>query len=108
MKNIMRIFRGDLAHATKNVIGAIVLVGLIVVPALYAWFNIAGSWDPYENTGDLKVAVANEDKGYQSDLIPLEVSMGDSVVSALRANDQFDWVFVDEDAAVEGVRSGKY
>lgn len=108
MKNIMRIFRGDLAHATKNVIGAIVLVGLIVVPALYAWFNIAGSWDPYENTGDLKVAVANEDKGYQSDLIPLEVNMGDSVVSALRANDQFDWVFVDEDAAVEGVRSGKY
>ncbi|MEQ3361801.1 YhgE/Pip domain-containing protein [Raoultibacter massiliensis] len=108
MKNIMRIFRGDLAHATKNVIGAIVLVGLIVVPALYAWFNIAGSWDPYENTGDLKVAVANEDKGHQSDLIPLEVNMGDSVVSALRANDQFDWVFVDEDAAVEGVRSGKY
>lgn len=108
MKNIMRIFRGDLAHATKNVIGAIVLVGLIVVPALYAWFNIAGSWDPYENTGDLKVAIANEDKGYQSDLIPLEVNMGDSVVSALRANDQFDWVFVDEDAAVEGVRSGKY
>ena len=108
MKNIMRIFRGDLVHATKNVIGAIVLVGLIVVPALYAWFNIAGSWDPYENTGDLKVAVANEDKGYQSDLIPLEVNMGDSVVSALRANDQFDWVFVDEDAAVEGVRSGKY
>ena len=108
MKNIMRIFRGDLVHATKNVIGAIGLVGLIVVPALYAWFNIAGSWDPYENTGDLKVAVANEDKGYQSDLIPLEVNMGDSVVSALRANDQFDWVFVDEDAAVEGVRSGKY
>ncbi len=34
--------------------------------------------------------------------------MGDTVVAALRANDQFDWDFVDEDAAVEGVRSGTY
>lgn len=108
MKNILRIMYGDLTHATKNVIGAIVLVGLIVVPALYAWFNIAGSWDPYGNTQGLKVAVANEDAGYQSDLVPLEVNVGDSVVSALRADDEFDWVFTDEEAAVEGVRSGAY
>lgn len=108
VKNILRIMYGDLTHATKNVIGAIVLVGLIVVPALYAWFNIAGSWDPYGNTQGLKVAVANEDAGYQSDLVPLEVNVGDSVVSALRADDEFDWVFTDEEAAVEGVRSGAY
>ena len=34
--------------------------------------------------------------------------MGDNVTSALRANDALDWVFVDEDAAIEGVKSGEY
>ena len=80
----------------------------MIVPTLYAWFNIAGSWDPYGNTGNLKVAVANSDNGYMSDLIPVRVNIGDTVVSALRENDQLDWRFVSESDAVEGVRSGEY
>ena len=108
MRNILRIFRHDIARLRRSVIGLIVVVGLVIIPCLYAWFNIAGSWDPYGNTGNLKVAVANTDAGYQSDLIPIKVSMGDSVVNSLGSNDQMDWVFVSEDEAVEGVRSGAY
>ncbi|MCH3943394.1 MAG: YhgE/Pip domain-containing protein [Atopobiaceae bacterium] len=108
MRTIWRLFRQDLAHATMNVIAIIVCVGLTIVPSLYAWFNIAGSWDPYANTGNLKVAVANVDAGYKSDLVPLRVSIGEQVVDALRGNDSFDWVVTDEDSAVEGVRSGDY
>ena len=108
MRNIWRIFRHDVRNLRHNVIGLIVVVGLVVVPPLYAWFNIAGGWDPYGNTGNLKVAVANTDKGYKSDLIPIEVNLGDTVVSQLRANDQLDWQFVDEDEAIEGVKSGAY
>ena len=89
-------------------VALIVAVGLVIVPTLYAWFNIAGSWDPYGNTGNLKVAVANSDDGYMSDLIPVRVNIGDTVVSALRENDQLDWRFVSESDAVEGVRSGEY
>ena len=70
MKNIWRIFTRDVCHATRNVIAIIVAMGLIIVPALYAWYNIAASWDPYGNTKSLKVAVANVDSGYKSDLIP--------------------------------------
>ena len=108
MKNIIKLFKHDLSNIRKSVIGLIVMVGLVIVPVLYAWFNIAGSWDPYGNTGNLKVAVANSDEGYTSDLIPIKINMGDNVTSALRANDALDWVFVDEDAAVEGVKSGEY
>ena len=108
MKNILKLFRRDCENVLHSVIGMVVVVGLVVVPALYAWFNIAGSWDPYGNTGNLKVAVANADKGYKSDLIPVEVNIGDSVVNSLRANDSFDWTFVDKDEAVDGVKSGKY
>ena len=66
MKMIWGIFKRDMCHATRNVIAVIVSMGLVVVPALYAWFNIAASWDPYGNTKALKVAVANNDKGYKS------------------------------------------
>ena len=66
MKMIWGIFKRDMCHATRNVIAVIVSMGLVVVPALYAWFNIAASWDTYGNTKALKVAVANNDKGYKS------------------------------------------
>ena len=108
MKNIFKLFRRDLQNVGHSVIGLVVVVGLIIVPCLYAWFNIAGSWDPYGNTGNLKVAVANTDKGYKSDLISVRVNIGESTVSSLRANDSFDWTFVDKDEALEGVKSGKY
>ena len=49
----------------KNVIAMIVIMGITVIPTLYAWFNISASWDPYGNTGALKLAVASDDKGYR-------------------------------------------
>lgn len=108
MKKIIALLKQDLLRVRGSVVACIVAVGLVIVPTLYAWFNIAGSWDPYGNTGNLKVAVANSDEGYLSDLIPVRVNIGDTVVSSLRENDNIDWVFVKEAAAVEGVRSGKY
>lgn len=108
MRNIIAILKRDLSRIRGSVVALIVAVGLVIVPTLYAWFNIAGSWDPYGNTGNLKVAVANSDDGYMSDLIPVRVNIGDTVVSALRENDQLDWRFVSESDAVEGVRSGEY
>lgn len=95
-------------HATSNVIVLIVSMGLVIVPALYAWFNIAASWDPYGNTKALKVAVANVDSGYKSELIPVRINVGETVLGALRANHQLDWQFVDSAKAVDGVKSGKY
>lgn len=108
MRNIIAILKRDFSRIRGSVVALIVAVGLVIVPTLYAWFNIAGSWDPYGNTGNLKVAVANSDDGYMSDLIPVRVNIGDTVVSALRENDQLDWRFVSESDAVEGVRSGEY
>lgn len=108
MKKIIALLKQDLLRVCGSVVACIVAVGLVIVPTLYAWFNIAGSWDPYGNTGNLKVAVANSDEGYLSDLIPVRVNIGDTVVSSLRENDNIDWVFVKEAAAVEGVRSGEY
>ena len=108
MKLIWGIFKRDICHATRNVIAVIVSMGLVVVPALYAWFNIAASWDPYGNTKALKVAVANTDKGYKSELVPVRINVGETIISTLRANDQLDWQFVGRDKAIDGVKSGDY
>ena len=108
MKNICRIVRDDLNHIRHNVIALIIILGLAIVPSMYAWFNIAASWDPYGNTGNLKVALANSDQGYQGELFPLELNIGDKIESALRENNDMDWVFTSQEDAIEGTRSGKY
>ena len=107
MRKILSVFARDLRSVRGNVVALVVAVGLVIVPSLYAWFNIAAEWDPYSNTGGVRVAVANSDAGYDSDILPESINLGDQVVSALRANDQLDWVFVDSaEEAVESVRSG--
>ena len=78
----------------------IVIMGITVIPTLYAWFNIAASWDPYGNTGNLKVAVASVDKGYEGSLIPLELNMGDQVLTSLRSNSQLDWYYQQEKSSI--------
>ena len=108
MKNIWEIFRRDIKRIKNNVIAMIVIMGITVVPCLYAWFNIAASWDPYGNTGNLKVAVASVDEGYEGSLIPLQINMGDQVLTSLRSNSQLDWVFTGRKKAIDGVKSGKY
>lgn len=108
MKKILKIFTGDVSRIRNNTIALIVVMGVCVVPAMYAWFNIAGSWDPYSNTKDIKIAVANTDAGYQGDILSVSMNVGDEVVNALKANDQMDWQFTDRDEALEGVKSGAY
>ncbi len=84
----------------------IVIIGVIVTPALYAWLNINAFWDPYSNTGNIEVAVVNLDEGASSDLTgPLDV--GALVVDELDANDQLGWQFMAEDVALEAVKRGE-
>lgn len=108
MGNIAKLFRADVRRLFANVMSIIITVGLVVMPSIFAWYNIIACWSVFDNTGNLTVAVANTDEGYQSDLVPLRVNVGDQVISALRANDQIDWVFTDEEDAVDGARSGRY
>ena len=44
MKNIIKIFRDDLKDISSNAALIIVLIGLAILPSLYAWFNIKASW----------------------------------------------------------------
>lgn len=102
------IFFTDMRLGFQSVIGVVVIMLLVITPSLYAWFNILGCWDPYSNTGNLKVAVANNDKGYKGDLLPMRLDIGDTLVAQLRGEAGFDWVFVSEEQAVKGVYDETY
>lgn len=108
MNGVRLLVRRDLRRATSNVVVMIILTGLVVMPSLFTWFNVIANWDPFGNTQDLKIAVASTDEGYQSDLIPLRVNIGDQVISTLRANEELDWQITSEEDAIEGTRSEEY
>ena len=81
---------------------------MVILPSLYAWLNIEGSWDPYGHTNEIKIAVANNDAGYQSDLIPIRVNIGERMVSKLSESTTIHYVITSKEDAEHGVRSGIY
>ena len=106
MKNIFKIYKNDLKDIFTNKVLLVIIIGLCILPSLYAWFNIKASWDPYGNTGNISVAVINEDSG--AEIMNKKVNMGDELVKELKTNKDLGWKFVDRKKALEGVNSGKY
>lgn len=109
MKNIIKVFLNDCKHIGRNVVALVVVMGLAVLPSLYAWFNILSNWDPYgpESTSNIKVAVAYDDTGIN--ISGMDINISSNIVEALKTNDTIGWVFTDStDEAIEGVWSGDY
>ena len=106
MKTTLQIFKRDCKRLLRNPVAMLVVIGVCILPSLYAWFNIAANMDPYSNTKGIKVAIASNDTGACSD--ELSLNAGASLIEQLEKNDSLGWTFVDEDAAIEGVKSGKY
>ena len=109
IKRVGSIFRADWQRLTASVVAVVVMLGLCLVPCLYAWFNILSNWDPYgpASTGNIKVAVANEDEGCE--ILGLHLNIGKLVMEGLQSNDQMGWVFLeDQDTALDGVYAGDY
>ena len=106
MKMIFKIFKRDIKKIFRNAMAIILVIGVAVLPSLYAWFNIYANWDPYGSTDNMMVAVINEDEGvYIKDF---KVSVGEQIVSNLQGNKSINWQFVSKEKALSGVEAGKY
>ena len=86
MKNVLRIIISDLKRLSVNVVAMVVIIGLTVIPCLYAWFNILSNWDPYgeASTSNLQVAVASSDQGIV--IGNIELNVGDIIMTNLKEN----------------------
>lgn len=106
MKKAFQIFKRDIKRLFHNRAALLIVIGVCILPSLYAWFNIAANMDPYVNTAGIKIAIANEDTGADSD--KLSLNAGNTIVSNLKENDQLGWTFVTRSEAIKGVKSGEY
>lgn len=106
MKQIWRIYTTDVRNVAKHWAAIVIVLGLTILPSLYAWFNIQASWDPYGNTGQIPIAVSNEDKG--ANIRGKDINIGNEVVDSLKTDKNFGWKFVSEEKAIHGVEHGDY
>lgn len=106
MKNIFKIFKRDLKSIATNWVALIIIAGLMILPALYAWFNIKAGWDPYGNTKGIKVGIVNQDLG--DSFGEKTINVGEELVHKLKDNDNLGWQFVNEEEGIDSVRKGKY
>ena len=103
---IAEIMKNNFKGAFSNPIVVIVLIGIIIIPSLYALLNIQACWDPYGNTGDVPFAIANLDDG--ASFNDKDINVGKELVKDLKKNDKFEWTFVSEDDLRNGVYNGTY
>lgn len=84
----------------------IVLVALIAIPSIYTVVFLGSMWDPYGNSGDLPVAVVNEDKAVVYN--DKNLNVGKELVNKLKDNDSLDFHFVSQKKAMSGLKDGDY
>ena len=109
MRNILNIIVHDFKRLTSSVVVIVILMGIIVVPCLFAWFNIISNWDPFEpeSTGRIPVAVATEDEG--AEMLGMNINVGEKFIDAVNGNDMIGWeILNDKDKAIDEVYAGNY
>jgi len=106
MKQILNIYQTDIKNIVKNWVALVVILGLVFLPSLYAWFNIKAAWDPYGQTSQLKVAVVNND--YGAKFRGETFNFGKETIASLKKNKKIGWKFMSESVANRGVSHGEY
>ncbi|WP_206435532.1 YhgE/Pip domain-containing protein [Siminovitchia acidinfaciens] len=106
MNHILHIFKKDLKNISTNWAAAIIVGGLVLLPSLYAWLNIAAMWNPYSHTDQIPVGVVNEDKG--AVVREQHINIGKELVAELRGNKDLNWDFTNRNKAMKRLRNGDY
>ncbi|MCE5214229.1 MAG: YhgE/Pip family protein, partial [Methanobacterium sp.] len=106
-KEILKIFKNDIKTIVSNPVVLIVMIVIVCLPSLYALVNISAAWDPYNGTSNMKIAIVDNDAGYT--LQGVNYKFGKNLSDEIAANNtNFNWQFVDEQTARNGVKNGEY
>lgn len=108
MRNVLEIVRNDFRVIRQNTMTGIMVFGLVLIPLLFTCFNVLASWEPFENTEKLKIAVASNDRGHRTDIGAIDLNLGNEVLSKLSRNHDIDWRITDSNDAIDGTKSGDY
>lgn len=106
MGNVAAIVRRDVMRLLRVPAAWIIVFGMVFLPPLYAWFNIIGFWDPYGNTNNVHVSIANEDEGARTEVLGT-LHLGDQIVKKLKSESALGWQFTNSRTAMKQVESGE-
>lgn len=105
IKNILKVYKNDIKKIATNIPALIIIGGLMIIPSLYAWFNIASLMDPYGNASNLPIAVYTQDEGATFE--GKKINLGFELVDGLKDNNDLAWQFPENyDELIDGVNSG--
>ncbi len=108
MRNVFTIFKNDFRALTRHFFAFLIILAILFLPALYAWFNIYAFWDPYGKTGDVSIAVVCNDRDYMDEDGKI-INIGNQLVEELKQDENIGFVFLDDaDKAVDDLYAGKY
>ncbi|MCP8860127.1 YhgE/Pip domain-containing protein [Latilactobacillus curvatus] len=102
----MKMIQNEFKFIAKNRLIMISLIAIVFIPFLYSIFFLKSVWDPYGSTGELPVAVVNNDQPatYNGETL----SAGKDMVKELKKNDQLGWRFVSAKKAQQGLKDKEY
>ena len=106
MRKIFKVFKRDIKNIIKNPVAIIIVIGLSLIPSLYAWVNIKACWNPYANTGEIPVAVVNNDNG--TNFNGTNINVGNQIIEELKKNKDIGWRFVSDWQGNYGLNEGDY
>ena len=106
MRNVLRILGRDMRRLLGVPMAWVIAIALMILPSTYAWVNVLGFWDPYGNTSQVRVSVADSDAG--ADVAPVgKLDLGAQIVGELKGNHDLGWAFVPPAQAMDDVESGR-
>lgn len=82
------------------------VIAVMLVPLMYSGLFLGTFWDPYERLTDLPVAIVNQDKGAEFE--GKSLTAGKELVDELQERKDFDFSFVSEAEAMDGLENDKY
>lgn len=101
------LFRLDIKRTLQSKPATLLMLAMIILPCLYCWFNVWALWNPYSNTGGLKVGVYSDDQAVE--LEGQKIEIGDQLIANLKKNKKLGWTFVDSKKELDqNVKDGSF
>lgn len=104
--NFIHLIIAELKAIVSKPHNIVVMVAVMCVPLLYAGMFLYSFWDAFGKTGNLPVAVVNQDNG--AEIAGKQINAGSDLVKNLRKNTDFKWQFVSEKEAQDGFKNNHY
>lgn len=103
---MLKSLKGEFLAIIKHPMILISIIGIILIPLLYSGTFLWAFWDPYGKVDQLPVAIVNLDEG--AEFNETELTIGKNLVKELKEKKDFDWHFVSQKEANEGLENQDY